>query len=206
MKSFKNKGQICSVESCEKPAFALTYCAMHHRRWLTHGDVEKKTSKLVDHTGKVFGSLTVVRYVGGRRSLWECECACGNITTVAAQKLLDGHTKTCGCRHGKPPAMRGAQQVRWIYERNSKDRGHSFELDDSQLTSLITALCVYCNAEPSNTTKDGYKYNGIDRINNSIGYTMENSVTSCWTCNQMKGSLSVDEFLLAVKRIANHVL
>ena len=29
--------------------------------------------------------------------LWECKCDCGNHTLVLATKLINGHTKSCGC-------------------------------------------------------------------------------------------------------------
>jgi hypothetical protein len=54
-----------------------------------------------DLTGRRFGSLTAVKENGrgkDRRILWECECDCGNKTNVAGRDLMNGHTKSCGCR------------------------------------------------------------------------------------------------------------
>ena len=53
-----------------------------------------------DKTGMVFGKLTVLNYVGmntAHKSLWECKCECGNITTVISGQLASGQTKSCGC-------------------------------------------------------------------------------------------------------------
>ncbi len=58
---------------------------------------KRDTESLV---GKKFGRLTVVRFVGvgsGRKSRFECVCDCGNTVVVDRQKLLSGHTKSCGC-------------------------------------------------------------------------------------------------------------
>ena len=53
-----------------------------------------------DLTGKVIGKLTVLRpTIRNKHSqmLWECQCECGNITTVVSGALAGGRTKSCGC-------------------------------------------------------------------------------------------------------------
>lgn len=32
-----------------------------------------------------------------RLKMWNCQCECGNLTTVAGNSLRTGHTKSCGC-------------------------------------------------------------------------------------------------------------
>lgn len=61
-------------------------------------------SKCIDETGNKYGKLTVIKRAendayGGAR--WQCLCECGNITTVRAQDLKRGKTKSCGCQIGK---------------------------------------------------------------------------------------------------------
>lgn len=54
-----------------------------------------------DLTGQVFGELTVLRHVGitkDRRALWESRCSCGKIKVCPSKLLIDGHTKSCGCK------------------------------------------------------------------------------------------------------------
>ena len=36
-----------------------------------------------------------------KRVEWKCQCDCGNITTVITNYLLNGHTKSCGCRRAE---------------------------------------------------------------------------------------------------------
>ena len=48
-------------------------------------------------------------------------------------------------------------------------------------------------------------YNGIDRIDNNIGYIMDNSITCCETCNRMKRSHEYDFFLDHVKKICENM-
>lgn len=61
--------------------------------------------KLVDLSGRQFHRLTVIdmshrrhrRDTTGTHIYWRCMCECGTITTVAAQSLRRGSTKSCGC-------------------------------------------------------------------------------------------------------------
>ena len=53
-----------------------------------------------DLTNQLFGRLKVIEYVGQtpkRRSLWRCQCICGNEVIVEASNLKSGNTKSCGC-------------------------------------------------------------------------------------------------------------
>jgi hypothetical protein len=55
----------------------------------------------VDLTGKKFNRLKVScledSQTGRGRTRWECICDCGNVKTVAANHLVNGHVKSCGC-------------------------------------------------------------------------------------------------------------
>lgn len=55
--------------------------------------------KAIDHSGRTFGNLKVVKRDPnkGSRAMWLCQCACGTTRTVESSKLVSGHTKSCGC-------------------------------------------------------------------------------------------------------------
>ncbi len=55
--------------------------------------------RFIDMTGKQCGRLLVVKFLGTqrRRSVWECQCECGNTAAVDGGKLRSGHTQSCGC-------------------------------------------------------------------------------------------------------------
>lgn len=53
--------------------------------------------KLKDITGKEFGDLKVIKYIG--KGMWECECLCGNHINVDGKLLRNGQTKSCGHRN-----------------------------------------------------------------------------------------------------------
>lgn len=60
----------------------------------------KKKRKEDDLIGKTFGRLNVLQFYGvdsNRQSLYICECKCKTITIVGRQKLISGHTSSCGC-------------------------------------------------------------------------------------------------------------
>jgi hypothetical protein len=54
----------------------------------------------VDIAGQTFGLLTALEFVSrtsAQKAKWRCLCECGNEAVVVAGKLLNGHTKSCGC-------------------------------------------------------------------------------------------------------------
>ncbi len=76
-------------------------------------------SRMIDRSGKRYGSLTAVEYVysdNNGRACWQCVCDCGNEIVVSSPNLQTGNTKSCGClslikdrtgdRYGRLVAMR----------------------------------------------------------------------------------------------------
>lgn len=60
----------------------------------------KKQRNEKDLIGRHFGRLKVIEFYGvdsNRQSLFKCECKCKNITIVGREKLISGHTSSCGC-------------------------------------------------------------------------------------------------------------
>ena len=53
-------------------------------------------------SGKRFGMLIALERKGVNafgRSLWFCQCDCGNTKIIASHCLISGDTKSCGCLH-----------------------------------------------------------------------------------------------------------
>ena len=58
-------------------------------------------ANLRDLTGQIFFDLTVVRRAANKRgggARWDCRCLCGGVCTVASTDLIQGNSKSCGCR------------------------------------------------------------------------------------------------------------
>jgi len=67
----------------------------------------------------------------------------------------------------------------YIEKANIREKG-DFQIEFETFTELVKGSCYYCKYKSDTET------NGIDRINNDIGYIKENCVTACWKCNRMK--------------------
>ena len=78
------------------------------------------------------------------------------------------------------------------YKSKARIRGFIFELTREDFELLISKSCVYCG------TKESI---GVDRIDNDIGYTIENCSSCCTMCNFMKKNFSLESFLGHCKAI-----
>jgi hypothetical protein len=83
-------------------------------------------------------------------------------------------------RNYREERFRNINQLYKDYNKSAKRRNHSFDLDLEKFKVLALSECHYCDYY-----KEG-EVNGIDRVNNDLGYTMDNCVTCCYTCNKMK--------------------
>jgi len=79
------------------------------------------------------------------------------------------------------------------YKSGAKQRGLEFSLTKEQFETYWQKSCFYCG--------DKIKTIGLDRIDNSKGYTIDNVVPCCKICNRMKMNLNKDEFILQCKKI-----
>lgn len=127
---------------------------------------------------------------------------------VGRSELRAGHASSCGCLRERniTSANKSAYgSVLGAYKRNAKKANRKFLLPDEEFRELITSKCYYCGKKPSEST-DNYSagviaYNGLDRIDNSRGYTLDNVRPCCPMCNFIKNRNSEAEFLSMVKAI-----
>lgn len=85
-------------------------------------------------------------------------------------------------------------------------RGLEFDISELQFAVLTSAPCRYCGAAPSQlagreASYGRYLYNGLDRLNNSAGYTLDNVAPCCGHCNSAKSSQSVADFYAQVELV-----
>ena len=81
------------------------------------------------------------------------------------------------------------------YKTRACHKDFEFEMTDEEFFHLIELECFYCGTENGN---------GIDRVDNAIGYIRDNVVPCCKTCNYIKGNYSKNFFLAHVMKIASH--
>lgn len=178
--------------------------------------------------------LTFVRPTERRicqKIVWEALCECGKITQVVPQNVKTGHIKSCGClknaalvksnkeRRKYTPLISSARSV-WAANYN--------DIDFETFFSLSQLSCKYCGTAPHRTRNVGdyrhypgvtyrsctpskeqveegnFTYNGLDRIDSSLGHTLGNVVPCCWICNRMKSDMGADVFLSHIERIHYH--
>lgn len=162
--------------------------------------------------GEVFGSLTVQQRANNSaagKARWQCLCVCGNTVPVVGGNLRNGHTTSCGCKwldNRKESSAR--YSVLYDYKHGAKLRELTWKLSEEDFDALTEGYCFYCGASPSNihTNSWGHRfiYSGIDRVNNSLGYTRANCVSCCMVCNNMKKAMSLGDFLHHVSNIHLH--
>ena len=95
------------------------------------------------------------------------------------------------------------------YKFNALQRGYEFSISEEKFFKLVQGDCFYCGSNPSKTVKNNDNetlYNGIDRYDNSIGYTDENCVTCCWICNRFKQTMTHKELKEHVAKMYNHLI
>lgn len=167
-----------------------------------------------DLTNKKFGKLLVLSFSHQdkyHKSYWLCQCDCGTKCIKRSDSLSSG-TKSCGCLL-RSKLFLGYSKAAFnslygSYKRNARNKNLSFDLKEDEFKQLTTNNCYYCKAKPSQVYKSrhatgDYIFNGIDRVDNLKGYTLDNCVTCCGICNKMKGSMPLNNFLKQCIQVAD---
>jgi hypothetical protein len=170
------------------------------------------TNTLIDETGNRYGKLTVVSRAENKRTKarWLCRCDCGKEHTILGTDLRSGHTGSCGCGKqtwkSKPVGMASFNSAYYGYIRSAKRRGLSFNISADLFRAVSQQNCYYCGTEPTTPKRQErhngkFPYNGLDRLDSSIGYEEDNIVPCCRTCNNAKWTMGETEFLLWIGRV-----
>ena len=86
----------------------------------------------------------------------------------------------------------------WLkYKNSARARSIEFRLTREVFDELVGGRCYYCDCAPR-------PINGIDRIDSTMGYTLDNCVTSCKPCNTAKWDRTQTEFLSWLGRAYVH--
>lgn len=163
--------------------------------------------------GDKFNKLKAVKYIGHNKlnssSIWLFECECGKLTEKEDIQVRRGHTKTCsrscGCYKGKNIAL--INSLYKTYKIHAKNRNLNFKISNLDFENLILKNCEYCGTLPLNNIVnkrgDSLLYNGIDRLDNKIGYELNNCITCCKVCNFSKNNMTIEDFKNWINNIIN---
>lgn len=180
----------------------------------------------VDYTGVVFGSLTILDFgkVVGKNRIVSTLCVCGVYKKIRIEHITTGGTTSCGChthhfavtlsktlKNNKqlPFGEAARNSLYGKYKRVARKRGYIWELSDDQFYTLTKGNCHYCGVPANQVHRTQYKsgvyiYNGVDRKNNTVGYTSDNCVSCCTFCNKAKSTTSYDDFIAWVARVHSY--
>lgn len=179
--------------------------------------------KIVNLLGQRVGKLKIVECIGSgsrKKKIWRCVCDCGNITLQETSNLTSGRVIGCGkCRsnignqYGTFDLTTYDSAFKIVYRTvrlTAKQRGLEFGLTEEQVYKINQRPCAYCGDSPHSVSKvrnrfgKSYIYNGIDRVDNNVGYTYENCVACCEWCNKSKLAHGVDDFKEHISKIYSH--
>jgi hypothetical protein len=179
-------------------------------------------SKFIDLTGQRFGRLIVLEKFGKNKYgkvTYRCQCDCGN-TCITMGEKLKRNTKSCGClqrdnakfaQYKNDRKEVYTKKIYTAYIKGAIKRGYTFELSLEEFRELIFNKCFYCGIESSNNYKylarnieERIVYNGIDRVDNSLGYIENNVVTCCKKCNETKRAMSQKDFLSWIEKVYDY--
>jgi hypothetical protein len=176
------------------------------------------------------GHDTLLTYLGegtrNRQRKVKVRCKCGKEWEAQVGNIMNGTTVCCGkypCRtyknlyQDKRDPEVGYRSLFYTYKRHASERNLEFHLTYEEFKNLLQQKCHYCDTPPSQIyriTKPGTDevrtgvpilYNGIDRIDSSVGYTLDNTLTACKHCNKGKMEQTYDQFLQMVIKIYNNL-
>lgn len=169
--------------------------------------------------GKRFGRLIVIGYshkikeknrTASHRYFYKTKCDCGKEKIAAKANLVHGNVKSCGCLKKVAPGIAVLRRKMALYKRNAEIKNRKFELNEDAFLKLCQQDCFYCGSKPIkvryNQSHNGDLYaNGIDRLNNNLGYSIKNCVPCCKKCNTMKREVSFNEYKEKINTIFNRI-
>lgn len=165
----------------------------------------------------------------GRGMYWLAQCDCGATREVRASEASLGYIKTCGkCEYHlallQGAGSRGGQRYSQLtstnkglrlqehrYIKSAATRKIPWNLTPQQFNEIVKQNCTYCQAPPREYKQRDKKgrgrvriavMNGIDRVDSSKGYTLDNCIPCCTTCNRMKLDLPIVDFIKQCTRIS----
>ena len=168
--------------------------------------------KFEKYIGQKFGRWTIKKIIRIDKNavIFEGICDCGKTKNVDYYSLSSKRSLSCGCLSSDLVRLRFSKKdsaknkLLLSYRTNAKRRGLLFSLSSDSFFNLTTKNCFYCGSHPQQTIKSNseeYTYNGIDRINNDSGYSLENCVPCCKICNKAKKDRTFNSFLKHIQAL-----
>ncbi len=203
---------------CVNCGLEKTTSGSHLERCICNNCRKQNTNE--QYINKTFGCYKVLNFSNygenkTKTKYFNVECLECNSTSIKSLKVILTSPKNCSdckTKTRRTPTLQAPRNcVKYSYTSGAVERGYIFELSDKKFDELIFGNCFYCGQEPEEYKSDArlnktdltFKRNGIDRLDNSIGYTDENCVTACFKCNKLKSNLNYSDFMQHITKIVN---
>lgn len=85
------------------------------------------------------------------------------------------------------------------YQKSANARNLAFSLTEDQFARIVESPCYLCGLAVSETNR-----NGIDRVNNQLGYLSENVKACCGHCNLLKKTMELEELYRIASKVYKH--
>jgi hypothetical protein len=159
--------------------------------------------------------LEITKHSKFRGYVFKCQCDCGNEVVCRREQIITGKQQSCGCSRKEnakkrilPNNQSAINSLFYTCKAGAKNRGYEFCLSEQEFSNLIFQKCHYCGIASSSkgrSKSSSINVNGLDRKDNNIGYTINNCVPCCTTCNRIKHVLSYNDFLNHIENILKHL-
>ena len=115
-------------------------------------------------------------------------------------------TKSCGCLRKIASGEANFNKLYNTYKKSVSAKKLGFSLSKDEFIKITSEICFYCKTEPKQKvnrrfSNGTYIYNGIDRKDNSKGYTPKNAIPCCFICNRAKSEMSYKDFIKWIQAI-----
>lgn len=157
--------------------------------------------------------------VFGKYLIHKTTRSCGCLRKDVSRELLQGNQ----LGRGRTDSRKEGRTYSWrkFYnqnKRNAEVRGYSWNLTEEQVKAIAVQNCYICGEKPQKrlSGSNDYRYrchksgvkldekyveeriiyaNGLDRVDNDIGYEIGNVAPCCSTCNYIKKSHGLEALL-----------
>lgn len=178
--------------------------------------MSKKATDLIGYSSRFLIVISPSHTDSNYRKYWNCKCICGSQCVIRGDIIIANTNANCGCKTSELQSRAGIEpnkqsniaRIFRQYKKRGLQSGKGFSLTKEQFIKLISGNCAYCNAPPTNCCKIKTKlqtvelqYNGIDRIDSSLGYSIDNCVSCCIRCNVAKNDMTIEEFLRWIESV-----
>ena len=148
------------------------------------------------------------------------ECYCGNQFSLrSTNKYVSDAQYACpDCKRIR--RLMPLIGERYVYKRIRSDAagaGRVFEIGFDWFVKKCHEPCFYCGSSDGNRSTvpskvagkvllQDFKYNGLDRVHNDVGYVEWNCVPCCIICNRAKNSMPFIQFMEWIHQMVRYRL